>query len=98
MAAPSDAPRVTRLAMEEPPPYNCETDNSAIAIIVPTIVPLLFEQVRPGDATLVLRTTAITTTAWFDAIAPYSARTIGVYSDVPRRPAVERTDCNRTRR
>lgn len=96
LAAPSDAPRVTRMAMEaDPPPYNCETDNSAIAIIVPTIVPLLFEQVRPGDATLVLRTTAITTTAWFDAIAPYSARTIGVYSDVPRRPGVERTDCNR---
>jgi len=45
-----------------------------------------------ADATLVLRLTTITTNAWFDAIAPYTRRAVGVYSNIRRRPASESRD------
>jgi hypothetical protein len=75
--------------------FDLATGNAPIELVIPAIVPRLLSEVRPGDATLVLRTTTVATNAWFDAIAPYSDTAIGVYSSIPRRPASERTDYNR---
>lgn len=75
--------------------FDCDTGNAPIELLIPAIVPRLLSEVRPGDAPLVLRTTTVATTAWFDAIAPYSDTALGVYSSIPRRPEAARTDCNR---
>ena len=73
LALPSNA-----LAFECPPgaPNIC-----APATVIDFTVPRLLSTVSPGDAPLILRTTTLITASWFDAIAPYSANTVGVHSD-----------------
>lgn len=76
--------------------FNFDTGNAPIQVVIPTVVPVIFASVAPGDATLVLRSTTLITNAMFDAIAPYNATAVGVYSRLPRRPAAEgQTDRNR---
>ncbi len=76
--------------------FDLDQGNAATEVIVPALVPSIFASVAPGDAPLILHTTVSITTAWFDAIAPYNATTVGVYSNIPRRPAAEGlTDRNR---
>jgi hypothetical protein len=77
-----------------PPPVAPDLDNGNILIqtIIPTVVPVLLDPVkgvRPGDATIVLRTTTLITHASFDAIAPYHPTMVGVSSRLGRRPAAE---------
>ena len=69
--------------------YNLDTGNSPVDVVIPTVVPVIFARVAPGDATLVLRTTTLLTNAFFDAIAPYHPTAVGVYSRLGRRPASE---------
>ena len=69
--------------------FDFDRGNGPIEVIIPTIVPVVFATVAPGDATLVLRTTTLVTNAMFDAIAPYNASAVGVYSRLGRRPAAE---------
>lgn len=73
-------------------PFDFDKGNAPIEVVIPRIVPVIFEFVSPNasDATLVLRTTAIVTNAWFDAVAPYHPTAVGVYSRLGRRPASER--------
>ena len=68
-----------------------ENGNSAIEVIIPRVIPAIFQSVSPsgGDAPLVLRVTTLITNAWFDAIAPYHPSAVGVYSQLGRRPDVE---------
>lgn len=77
--------------------FDFDNGNSLVEVILPTIVPPFLATVSPNasDATLVLRFTAVTGNAWFDAIAPYHPTAVGVYSRLARRPAHERTDRNR---
>lgn len=78
-------------------PFDIATGNAPVEVIVPAVVPAIYSTVSPGanDATLVLRITTMITNAWFDAIAPYHATAIGVYSNLGRRPASEASDANR---
>jgi hypothetical protein len=69
--------------------FDFDRGNAPVDVIIPTVVPVIFASVAPGDATLVLRTTTLLTNAFFDAIAPYNATAVGVYSRLPRRPAAE---------
>lgn len=69
--------------------FDFDRGNAPIQVIIPTVVPVIFASVAPGDATLVLRSTTLITNAMFDAIAPYNASAVGVYSRLPRRPAAE---------
>ena len=69
--------------------YDFDRGNAPIDVIIPTVIPVIFASVAPGDATLVLRSTTLITNAMFDAIAPYHATAVGVYSRLPRRPASE---------
>ncbi len=71
--------------------YDFDNGNAAVEIAIQTVAPVIFTEVSPsgGDATLVLRVTAMTTNAWFDATAPYAAPAVGVYSRIPHRPAAE---------
>jgi hypothetical protein len=76
--------------------FDLERGNAVIDVVIPNVVPVLFASVAPGDASLVLRTTTLLTNAAFDAIAPYNASALGVYSRLPRRPPSEgQTDRHR---
>jgi len=71
--------------------FDLNTGNAAIEVIIPKLIPFVFQSVSPtgGDAPLVLRTTTLITNSWFDAIAPYHSSAVGVYSKLGRRPANE---------
>lgn len=76
-------------AARSAPPFDFDSGNSGIEIIIPAVVPPLFQTTTPNDAPIVLRHTVTITNAWFDAIAPYHATAVGVYSRLGRRPASE---------
>jgi hypothetical protein len=78
-------------------PFDFDNGNAPVDVIVPTVIPVIFQSVSPAanDATLVLRITALITNAWFDSIAPYHPTAVGVYSKLARRPVEETTDTNR---
>lgn len=76
-------------------PFDFATGQAPAEVVIPAVVPVIFEVVSPGDAPLILRTTTLLNHAWFDAIAPYSDTAVGISSSIPRRPAAERTDTNR---
>lgn len=71
--------------------FDFDNGNAAIQVIIPNLIPIIFQDVSPAgsDATLVLRTTTLLTNSWFDAIAPYHPTAVGVYSRLGRRPAAE---------
>lgn len=69
--------------------FDFATGNAAVEVVIPAVVPVIFENVAPGDATIVLRFTTMITNAWFDATAPYHPTAVGVYSNLGRRPAGE---------
>jgi hypothetical protein len=75
--------------------FDFDTGNSAIEVIIPAVVGPLFQTTAPNDAPIILRHTTLITNAWFDAVAPYHATAVGVYSGIARRPVAERTDRNR---
>jgi hypothetical protein len=86
---------VTTRAITSTTAFDFASGNSAIEVIIPAVVPPLFETTAPNDAPIILRHTVMITNAWFDAIAPYHPSAVGVYSNLGRRPAGERTDANR---
>ena len=86
---PSDAPALQSAPAPQAMGFDFDTGNAAIEIVIPSVVPVIFQNVAPGDATIVLRFTTLLTNAWFDAIAPYHPTAVGVYSDLGRRPASE---------
>jgi len=67
--------------------FNCPPGAPNIcapATVIDFTVPRLLSTVAPGDAPFILRTTTLITASWFDAIAPFSAITDGVHSDLGR--------------
>jgi len=68
-----------------------DTGNAAIELVVPTVIPVAYQDISAtaGDATLILRATTLITNVWFDATAPYHPTAVGVYSHLGRRPASE---------
>jgi hypothetical protein len=77
--------------------FDPATGRAPEQIVVPRVVPAIFESVSPtaGDAPLVLRVTTMVTNAWFDAIAPYHPTAVGVASSLGRRPSSEATQANK---
>jgi hypothetical protein len=87
----------TSTSRAQTPPFDFDAGNAAIEVIIPAVIPALFQTTTPNDAPLVLRHTTLITNAWFDAIAPYHVTAVGVYSRLGRRPAVEgATNRNKT--
>ena len=82
---------------DDPPPFDLNTGVAPLEVIIPTVVPLVFQRVSPAamDATIVLRITTMITNAWFDAIAPYHPTAKGVYSSIARQPQSEATLFNK---
>ncbi len=76
-------------------PFNFSTDQAPRDVVIPAVVPVIFQVLSPGDAPLILRTTTLLNNVWFDAIAPYHTTAVGICSTVARRPAAEHTDTNR---
>ena len=78
-------------------PQNFDFDNGNIITdyIIATGIPVIWPYITGGDATIILYMTSTALTGWFDTIAPYSDKMVGVYSRIPRRPPSERTDRNR---
>lgn len=77
-------------------PFDFDTGNAAIEVVIPTVAPIIFTDISPsgGDATLVLRATTLVTNSWYDATAPYHPTAVGVYTRLGRRPAAEATNRN----
>ena len=71
------------------PIFNFDTGNAGIEVIIPAVIPALFQTTAPNDAPIILRHTTVITNAWFDAIAPYHPTAVGVYSRLGRRPPIE---------
>lgn len=85
----------TSSAMAEP--FDFDTGNAPVEVIIPQVIPVVFEAVSPtaSDATIVLRFTTLITNAWFDAIAPYHPTALGVYSRIDRQAESEATQSNK---
>jgi hypothetical protein len=70
--------------------FDFDNGNAPIDVIIPEyVVPAIYADIAPSDATILLRITTEITNAWFDAIAPYHPTAIGVYSNLGRRPTSE---------
>jgi hypothetical protein len=71
--------------------------NAPFQVVIPKGIEVIREDISPGasDASIIFRITAITSNAWFDAIAPYHPTAKGVYSAIENRPESEQTDENR---
>src|SRR5262249_5982185 len=63
--------------------------NAASQVIFPQANTVVRQIVDPGDATIILRLATLVEVAWFDAIAPYQPKAVGIYSSLGRRPASE---------
>ena len=71
--------------------FNCPPGAPNIcapATVIEFTVPRLLSVVAPGDAPIILRTTTLITNSWFDAIAPYSEKAVGVHSNLGRLPTL----------
>jgi hypothetical protein len=77
------------------PPFDLSSGNIGIEVIIPAVIPALFQTTTPNDAPIILRHTTLITNAWFDAIAPYHPTAKGVYSRMRNRPASEATTGNK---
>jgi hypothetical protein len=86
MTVPQSAPSARAIV------FDFASGNSAIEVIIPAVIPALFQTTSLNDAPMILRHTVIITNAWFDAIAPYHPTAVGVYSQLGRRPASEAVD------
>lgn len=89
---PSDASSLQATPPTQMLAFDFAAGNGPIEVIIPSVIPTIFANVKPGDATLVLRFTTLLTNCWFDAIAPYHPTAIGVESNLGRRPAGESVD------
>jgi hypothetical protein len=71
--------------------------NAVAQVIIPIGSEVVLEDISPNasDPSLLLRITAMSSNAWFDAIAPYHPTAKGVYTSIPNRPSSEWTDENR---
>ena len=78
-------------AATEPYDLDNPSNNALLDLILPPVVQVLHEDLRigPGDATIMLRWTFNLISSWFEALAPYHATAVGVYSDLGRRSASE---------
>jgi hypothetical protein len=84
---------------DAPPPFDFDTGNAAIEVVIQNVAPVIFQDVSPtgGDAPLVLRLTTLMTNAWYDATAPYDPdeSAVGVYSHLGRQtPGVTNKEMN----
>jgi len=75
--------------------FDFDNGNAPIEVVIPNVIPIIYQSVNPGDASLILRYTTLITNSWFDAIAPYHQTAVGVYSKLGRRPPAERTNRNK---
>lgn len=73
------------------PAFDFDTGNAPAQLVIPRAIGAILQSISPGanDPPVLLRITTLTTNAWFDAIAPYSATARGVYTRFDRRPAAE---------
>jgi hypothetical protein len=71
--------------------FDLDTGNAPAELIIPRAIPAILQSISPGanDPPVILRITALTTTGWFDATAPYHPTAVGVYTRFLRRPASE---------
>ena len=71
--------------------------NVPFQVVIPIGIGVIQGNISPNasDPSIIFRITALSSNAWFDAIAPYNEKARGVYSHIPNRPESERTDENR---
>jgi len=76
--------------------FDLDHGNALTGVIYPHFQKAVRTVTPDGsDATLVADHILTVEVAWFDAIAPYNATAVGIYSNLGRRPASEATTRNR---
>ncbi|MEV0134080.1 vanadium-dependent haloperoxidase [Dactylosporangium sp. NPDC050688] len=78
------------------PTFDFDHGNALTEVIYPHFQKAV-RTITPGgdDATIVADHILLVEVAWFDAIAPYNAKAVGIYSNLGRRPRSEATTRNR---
>ncbi|PZG00572.1 hypothetical protein C1I93_02165 [Micromonospora endophytica] len=89
--AAAAGPATTAQTPPPAPDFNLDTDNFIRDLIAKNDRSLVQEVIAPMDVTHLARVTHLTTTAWFDAVAPYHPTAVGVHSRLGRRPSSEST-------
>jgi hypothetical protein len=59
-------------------PFDFDTGNIAIEVIIPRVVQFALQNISAGDASIILHNTTLVTNGWFDAIAPYLPTAVGL--------------------
>lgn len=74
-----------------------DTGNAVLEVCSPLLTNKLLYKISPDatNAPIITRTLAMASTAWYNAVAPYSPTAAGAGLPVVRQPASERTDRNR---
>lgn len=77
-------------------PTLIESVNPLSDVILPRLYPIIATDVSPslGDATLINYIDFVIALGMVDAAAPYHETAVGMYTHIPRRPELERTDRN----
>lgn len=76
--------------------FDFDTGNAVSEVVFPASLEKEYAISPAGsDPSLILHFVVQLEVAWFDAIAPYHPTATGIYSDLGRRPAGERTTRNR---
>jgi hypothetical protein len=73
-------------------PYDLKaTDSNVVTdVVIPFALHLVDQSgISASDGPIALRMTGMSTTVWFDTVAPYHPTAVGVYSNLGRRPASE---------
>ena len=71
------------------PGYTHRTGLAPVGVVLPVAVPIIVDTWGPGCASVIFRLAMLLGNGWFDAIAPYDRKAVGILSDLGRRPLSE---------
>jgi hypothetical protein len=79
------------------PAFGFDNGNAVTEVVFPALAHVQGETISAdgSDITLIVDHAMLLELAWFDAIAPYNPRAVGIFSNLGRRPASEDTNRNK---
>ncbi|HEU5160466.1 MAG TPA: vanadium-dependent haloperoxidase [Streptosporangiaceae bacterium] len=83
---------------DEPPPvFDLDNGNAVAQVVFPALQQAQGATISAdgSDVTLIVDHAMLLELAWFDAIAPFHAKAVGIFSNLGRRPSSENTNRNK---
>src|SRR5919197_825884 len=82
---------------EAAPSFDLDKGNAVTEVIFPALQQAQGATISAdgSDVTFIVDHAMLLELAWFDAIAPFHAKAVGIYSNLGRRPASENTNRNK---